>query len=242
MDRGWRRAVKRGGWIATGLGSVWFIAVKILDNLARLSMARDIVIHLRALIAFKWTPLGIFVTGVLVLAWLHFHDPTSAKNDISTDLPITPADPRVYVEVIRSPTSFWRTQFLLHNQGEDTAHDVCISPFKLCGRLVTFPSVGAINSGACLPAMPTVEKCFGGITQHDIFYWLSKAWRDKHDLMEECITPICINYRDSMDGKHFEATMTLVFDAIRYQLNKERDVPDESSVCEFKNILFKRIK
>jgi hypothetical protein len=79
--------------------------------------------------------------------------------------------------------------------------------------------------------MPTVEKCFGGITQHDIFYWLSKAWRDKHDLMEECITPICINYRDSMDGKHFEATMTLVFDAIRYQLNKERahaaaDPPD----------------
>ena len=40
---GWRRAVKRGGWIATGLGSVWFVVVQILDNLARLSMARDIV-------------------------------------------------------------------------------------------------------------------------------------------------------------------------------------------------------
>ena len=31
MDRGWRRGVKRGGWIATGLGSVWFITVQILD-------------------------------------------------------------------------------------------------------------------------------------------------------------------------------------------------------------------
>lgn len=242
MDRGWRRGVKRGGWIATGLGSVWFITVQILDNLARLSMARDIVTHFPALIAFKWTPLGIFLVGVTLLIWLHFHEPRAQEENAQADIPMTTADPRIYVEVIRSPTSFWRTQFLLHNQGEDTAHDVCISPFKLCGRLVTFPSVGAIKSGACLPAMPTVEKCFGGITQHDIFYWLSKDWRGKNDRMGEYIVPIRINYRDSIDSKHFEATMALVFDAIRYQLNKEHDVPNESSVCEFKNILFKRIK
>ena len=67
--------------------------------------------------------------------------------------------------------------------------------------------------------MPTVEKCFGGITQHDIFYWLSKDWRGKNDRMGEYIVPIRINYRDSIDSKHFEATMALVFDAIRYQLN-----------------------
>lgn len=150
---------------------------------------------------------------------------------------LTRDDPLVYLDIQPATESmFPRTPFILNNQGKSAAHDVSIQPFKLFHKLVTFPTIAVLPSGNKVPALATVEDS-GTMTQHDIFYWLTKDWDSNDKLVEEWSVPISVKYSDPTGQRRFEVTMTLVFFPIRHMMNKKRDRPSligQSPTWEFR--------
>ena len=153
-------------------------------------------------------------------------------------------DPRIYLELVEPKFAIMsRTPFILWNRGKDVAHKVQIKPFKLKRNAVTFPVVEAIAVGDKGETLPTIDS---DTNEHDIFYWLEKDW-DAFGVQGGVIAtewPIAIEiqYSDFALKKKFVTTMTLVFFAVKYTLEKPPVWPMNDKVLwEFRDIVTKRI-
>jgi hypothetical protein len=159
---------------------------------------------------------------------------TEASND----------DPRIYLELVEPKFAIMsRTPFILWNRGKDVAHKIQIKPFKLKRNAVTFPVVEAIAAGDKGETLPTIDS---DTNEHDIFYWLEKDWDafgvSGGVIATEWPIEIEIGYSDFTLKKKFVTTMTFVFFAVKYTLEKPPVWPMNDKVLwEFRDIVTKRI-
>jgi len=80
MDKAHKQTARRAAWCVTAISFAWETAKIVLDNLGRLDMAGTLITHLYALITSQWTPVSLFIGGVLTLMWLHFQT-TDTKQE-----------------------------------------------------------------------------------------------------------------------------------------------------------------
>ena len=181
--------------------------------------------------------IGLGIFGVLCFLVPVFERFRSTRTN---DLSMTASDPQIYLSVEQDAKNTLRTNFILHNQGETTAHDVAIQPLKMSSRSVTFRSIGVIAAGDKESVSPVIEYS-GAPFVNGIFQWLEDAYKENKITRAEWPISIQVRYRDSLNQKRFRATMTLVFHAIRYMLEKEHNLSGGLPILEFRDVDFKRI-
>jgi hypothetical protein len=120
--------------------------------------------------------------------------------------------PRIYVEIVDEREGVYKkTPFIIHNRGEQDAHDIRIEFGEIRRGKIEFErDVPVVFAGKQVKVVPKVEGT-GILGMKNVISLLLEEWNSYNDIAKQkLIVPMGASYRDA-SGNGYESVMEIIF-------------------------------